>query len=185
VSRLAALVAGVVYGVAVVVVVLVAAPAVMGWRSLTVMSGSMEPTISTGDVVVTRPTTASSIHAGRVITFRDPADSGRLLTHRVRRVTHHGASTDVVTQGDANTGVERWSMATDGHLGVVVYRVPRIGYVLHPAQSPMGRIVLVGVPVLLWGVLVLRGIWADDREPGDADIAVRDAVAVAAVMAGA
>lgn len=162
-SRARSLAAGIAYGAFALVGFLVVLPVVMGWRPLTVMSGSMEPAIATGDVVVTRPIAATAIRSGQVITFRDPDDPSRLLTHRVRRAVRDGARVDVVTQGDANTGVERWSVDEGGRVGFVGYRLPYVGFVLHPAQSAPGRLVLIGLPVSIWGALVLRDIWR--REP--------------------
>jgi signal peptidase len=153
---------GVVAGLAAGFVAALVAPAAIGWRPLTVMSGSMSPHIHTGDVVVTRPLAAAEITPGDVVTFRDPLDAHRLITHRVRMVAIHGRVVDVVTRGDANTGVENWSVPVGGSVGRVVYRLPRLGYVLHPLAMPMAQLFFLGLPVLLWGLLTLRAIWRSD-----------------------
>ncbi|MDQ1685417.1 MAG: signal peptidase [Frankiaceae bacterium] len=140
-------------------------PAAIGWRPLTVMSGSMSPSIDTGDVVVTRPLAATEIAPGDVVTFRDPLDAHRLITHRVRVVAVHGRAVDVVTRGDANTGVEKWSVPVDGSVGRVVYRLPRLGYALHPLAMPMAQLFFLGLPVMLWGLMTLRAIWRSDSPP--------------------
>src|SRR5690348_9565847 len=59
------------------------APALFGFRSFTVMSGSMRPVLGVGDVVVTRPVAARDVHVGDVVTFPDP-ERHELVTHRVR-----------------------------------------------------------------------------------------------------
>ncbi|HEX7168276.1 MAG TPA: signal peptidase I [Acidimicrobiales bacterium] len=161
---LAALATGTALGVAIVTATLIVAPMALGWRSLTVMSGSMEPTIATADIVVTRPVDASAVRPGTVITFQDPAGDGRLITHRVRRATLDGDSVHVITQGDANESVERWTIATTGRVGVVQYRIPAVGVLLRPAASPAGRLLLVGVPLLLLGLMSLRAIWRAEPE---------------------
>ncbi len=56
-----------------------------GFRSFTVLSGSMEPAISTGDVVVNERVGPLETRPGDVLTFRDPTRQGRLITHRLRR----------------------------------------------------------------------------------------------------
>lgn len=156
---------GVVAGLATGFVASLVAPAAIGWRPLTVMSGSMSPTIHTGDVVVTRPLAAVEITPGDVVTFRDPLDAHRLITHRVRTVAVHGRVVNVVTRGDANTGVEKWSVPLGGSVGRVVYRLPRLGYVLHPLTMPMAQLFFLGMPVMLWGLLTLRSIWRSDPPP--------------------
>src|SRR5437762_10664042 len=76
-----------------------------GYQSLTVMSGSMEPNIHVGDVVFDRTVAPLSAHVGDVVTFRDPQNQSRLLTHRIRSMKLVGANVKIVTRGDANTGV--------------------------------------------------------------------------------
>src|SRR5688500_6667914 len=50
------------------------APVLLGWGSYVVESGSMEPSIQVGDVVVAKPYTEDQqIRVGRVFVFDDPA----------------------------------------------------------------------------------------------------------------
>src|SRR3954470_4672297 len=86
---------------------------------LVVASGSMAPAIDTGDLIVTMPVAPAKVRAGQVVTFRDPTRHNRLVSHRVRAVTVTGDRTDLVTKGDRNTGVERWSVASHGTIGRV------------------------------------------------------------------
>ena len=96
-------------------------------KSLTVMSGSMEPTIGTGDVVVARQTSPMDVRVGDIVTFRDPLEHDRLITHRVREMHVEGDTVVFVTKGDANTGVEHWALGKDGTIGRVAFHVPKIG----------------------------------------------------------
>lgn len=150
----------------------VAAPRALGWRTHTVMSGSMSPAIATGDVVVSRSVPASQIRSGDVVTFTDPTDPSRLLTHRVQHVATAGGTTSARTRGDANTGTETWQIPADGTVGVVVYRLPRVGYVLHSAGSPAGRFGLVAVPAVLWGLLSLVDLWRPRPAPARPSVAL-------------
>ena len=84
-------------------------------KSLTVMSGSMEPTIGTGDVVVARQTSPMDVRVGDIVTFRDPLEHDRLITHRVREMHVEGDTVVFVTKGDANTGVEHWALPKEGN----------------------------------------------------------------------
>ena len=137
----------------------VVAPAAIGWRTLSVMSGSMSPAIETGDAVLTRPVAPASLRAGDVVTFRDPEGTDRLITHRVRWVRSFDGKVEVTTKGDANDTTERWQVAADGRVGRVVVRLPKAGYLLAPSASPVGRLALVAVPTFLLGALALIGIW--------------------------
>jgi len=130
-----------------------------GYRGYTVMSGSMEPVIATGDLVVNQPIGTLDARVGDVVTFLDPGGSGRLITHRVQSIEVTPELVDVVTKGDANTAVERWSIVRDGRLGRVVLDVPRIGFAMAVLRSRVGQLALVVVPALLLMMMALARIW--------------------------
>ena len=54
----------------------VALPNAIGMRSFTVMSGSMEPTIHVGDVVIDKKISPLDARPGDVVTFSDPFPCG-------------------------------------------------------------------------------------------------------------
>lgn len=143
----------------------VTAPALVGYRSLVVLSGSMSPAIGTGDVVVERPVSPLDLRVGDVVTFQDPDRAGRAVTHRIRDVRVRGAAVDVTTRGDANGTVERWSVASSGRVGRVVYHVWKIGYVLVWLRTPLGRLLFLVLPALGLVALELRRIWRADPAP--------------------
>jgi signal peptidase I len=149
---------------------LAGAPRLVGMQSFTVMSGSMEPTISTGDVVVERRIHPLQAHVGDIVTFKDQTRGGELVTHRVRSIRVRGPLVSFVTRGDANTGSEHWSVRSDGTIGRVAYHLPLIGYALVWTRLPIARILLVVVPALLLAMLELGRIWRPRRpeEVGDA-----------------
>lgn len=140
-------------------------PSLLGYTSLTVLSGSMEPTIATGDIVVARPIAAGEAHRGDVITFREP-DTHRLVTHRLRRMRVVDGVAQMVTKGDANNAPERWRIPVHGQVCRVLYRVPKLGYVRSLVGSPPGRLLLLVLPLVLLGVLVLKRIWRPALGPG-------------------
>jgi hypothetical protein len=70
----------------------------------------------------------------------------------------------VVTKGDANNAVERWSVASNGRLGRVVYRLPKLGFALFQVRRPWGRLAFVIVPALAFCVYELLRIWRPRRE---------------------
>ena len=142
----------------------VTAPYVLGGRSYTVMSGSMEPRIHTGDVVGEERIAPADMRSGDIVTFQDPEKAGRMITHRVRSVRAQAGIYSVVTKGDANNTVERWTIPASGQLGRVRYRVAHIGHLLVFTRGPSGILMLVVLPALLLGALELRRIWARPEE---------------------
>lgn len=142
-------------------------PLALGDRSFTMRSGSMTPTIETGDVVITEPIAPLSARVGDIVTFRDPEGSGKLYSHRVQSIHVVGEDVHFVTRGDANTSTEHWSVPADGSLGKVVYRIPKVGYLLVWTGTVPARIALIVIPALLlcWSGLVR--IWrSPDSEGG-------------------
>lgn len=150
----------------------VALPNAFGMRSFTVMSGSMEPGIHVGDVVIDRKIRAGDARPGDVVTFSDPTGRKRLITHRVRSLHVQGDTVQVVTKGDANNAVERWTVPANGRIGRVELRVWKIGYPLVFAYSRFGLIALVALPALLLCGLELRRIWSADEPKETPDAAV-------------
>ena len=156
-------------GLALGVVAAVALPFAFGQRPYTVLSGSMEPAIGTGDVVVVERISPWQARVGDVVTFSDPHRTGRLITHRVRSSRRRGRRIDFVTKGDANNTVERWRIPTDGVISRVRYRVPAVGRLALLTRSRGGLVLLVLVPLLLLAIHEIARIWRPEKEAtGDA-----------------
>jgi signal peptidase len=147
------------FGFGVVCGTFVVAPRPLGLESFAVLSGSMEPSLHVGDLVIDRRIRPLDVRVGDIVKFRDPEGASRLLTHRVIRVRVRGAKAYVVTKGDANHSVERWTIPVDGALGRVDFRVPKLGYVVMWAGGRLGRLALVAIPALLLGLFELKRIW--------------------------
>lgn len=153
IRRVAGWVAGLVLVVAVGGAVAVGVvPAVTSASALTVLSGSMEPTLPVGSVAVVRTQPVDQIRAGDVITFtdRDPdSPATRVVTHRVVAVEPGPGGLSFRTKGDANnTPDQRPTAATDVH-GVLWYSVPVAGWLRQFLISPAGLFYLVGVILLM------------------------------------
>ena len=165
--RLRLLITWIAIGAALVILLAAAAPLAFGGRSMVVRSGSMSPTIRTGDVIAVRTIAPTEAKVGDIVTFQDPDGSGRLLVHRARAIQREGDQVAFTTQGDANTTQEHWRVPVNGTIGTVLYRVPKLGFAVVPINSDLGRIGLMIVPALLLAVSLLRGIWR--REPEEHD----------------
>ena len=141
----------------------IALPLAFGARPLTVLSGSMSPTLETGDVVVVEHVRPEQVRAGDVVTYRNP--EGVLITHRVRAIRRGEHRYAVVTKGDANNASERWTIDSGGDLSRALYRVPLAGRLLVRTSSPAGRLLLLVAPLLLLGAWEIRRIWRPRETP--------------------
>ena len=168
--RLAGLAGWAVLAAGVALALAIAGPLAFGDRPHTDLSGSMEPAISPGDVVIDEQIPPTAARVGDVVTFRDPEDQGKLLTHRVVKVRRAGSHFWFVTKGDANNTRERWRVAAGGEIGRVLYTVPWVGHVAVLARTPLGWALLVAVPLLLLAAEELVRIWRPRPRPrGEGD----------------
>ena len=145
-------------GVVLVFALVLTLPALTGHRSMTVLTGSMEPTLETGSVVVDEVIQPTEARVGDIVTFTDPANPGRQITHRLKSARVEGNTAHMVTKGDANDTVEEWEVPVDGEIGRVIYNVPKLGYVRALVGTRQGYVVIMAA-LLLLGAWVLADVW--------------------------
>ena len=148
-----------------------AAPLAIGDHSYVLRSGSMAPTIDAGDVEVVQPVAPLDARVGDIVTFRDSKWGNRLVSHRARAIQRVGDNVNFITQGDANTGREHWSIPVSGTLGRVVYRIPKLGWAVAVIGTPAGRLSLIVLPAVLLMVSLLVRLWRrrPDTRPETSD----------------
>ena len=154
-------------GFAIGIAVALAAPLAFHARPLVVLSGSMEPALRTGDVSVVRSIAPLDARPGDIVTFRDPDNADRLITHRVRAMRVQGDAVVFRTRGDANNVSEHWRVPATGEIGRLMYRIPKLGWVLSYARSKGLFMLLLGGALALLLVLELGAIWRSEEGDGD------------------
>ena len=146
-------------------------PRVLGYQTLTMLTGSMAPLIEPGDVVVTTPLHVEDVTEGMVISYHIPIDDHRVVTHRVIDVQHGpDGSVTVLTKGDANDHPDPWTAVLQGDTAYQVRAVlPEVGHLITALRTPAVHHALVyGVPALLAGWLLL-GIWRPEEDDARGD----------------
>lgn len=124
--------------------------------SYVVLSGSMEPSIGVGDVVIVDEVEPATIEEGDVITYhRDGAE--KPTTHRVVEITQQDGERAFVTQGDNNDQPDASPVPAGALIGEVSITIPYIGYVIEFVNTPTGFIGLVVIPLLL---LLISELWS-------------------------
>lgn len=135
-------------------VALALVPRLLGGGALTVLTGSMEPTISAGDMVVVRPVEAGDVRIGDVVTYQPVSDDPTLITHRVVAKQVGSSGTTFVTRGDAN-GADDAPIVADQIMGEVVYHVPYVGHLaVWVGGSREGIVVATGIALLAYAALM-------------------------------
>lgn len=137
-------------------ILLVLLPRLMGWVPLTVLSGSMEPTIGIGSqVVVDRVETEeelAKITTGDVISFMPEPDDPTLVTHRVVSQGIQGdGDIALTTRGDANDADDPGTATLQQIRGVSRYHIPYAGYVASFLDAQQKRVGTTIVALVLFG----------------------------------
>lgn len=135
---------------------LVVVPRVFGATPYTVLTGSMEHTLSPGSLIVVKPVPPAELRAGDVITFQIESDNPAVNTHRIRQVAYDAQGRQrIQTQGDANSIPDRDMLVAEQVRGKLWYSVPYLGYV-NNAMTGDSRQLLVMVAV---GGLGVYAVW--------------------------
>lgn len=118
-----------------------------GWRTEVVISGSMEPAIRTGSIVIVRPVIPAAIQTGDIIMFFSP-DRKSLTTHRVVGVESE-SGLRFITRGDANKNVDMNAVEPGQVVGTVVHSIPYLGLLVQFIKTPLGFIVFLLIPAVI------------------------------------
>ncbi|MEE1196602.1 MAG: signal peptidase I [Lachnospiraceae bacterium] len=106
-------------------------PRFFGIRPFVVLSGSMEPEISTGAVVFVDTRAApEQMHVGDVITYQL---NGTNITHRIVAETVSA----VTTKGDANEQADFSPVPRASILGLVLFAIPFLGFIYSIISQPV------------------------------------------------
>lgn len=122
-------------------------PITGNYKIMTVLSGSMEPAIPKGGVVVVKP--AADYKIGDVITFGETSRTKTPTTHRIFDVKVEGGEPLYITKGDANNAPDTRTIAKREIVGKVLFGVPYVGYAVATARKPYGFAALIIVPAAI------------------------------------
>ena len=133
---------------AIVIYLAVAAPVIMGFHPVVVLSGSMEPAIPVGSLIYYHSCRFEALKTGDVVTFKS-GDS--LVTHRITAV--NGISRTVNTKGDNNPSEDPNPVAENEIAGrTAEFAIPYAGYFVINGKKP-AAIAIMAVILLIDYVL--------------------------------
>lgn len=90
-----------------------------------VLTGSMNPEIEAGDVVLIDRTVHADLSKGDIIQFRR---NGHTVVHRIVEMTQtEDGRTAFITKGDANNAPDSGQVLPDQVIGRYLFRIPKLG----------------------------------------------------------
>ncbi len=117
-------------------------------KMFVVLSGSMNPVIPAGSIVMVEREPVS-IQKGEVITFIHPNKPLEFVTHRVINVESQGNTAVYQTKGDANNIPDQWVVKKEAVWGKATFVVPFLGYLINFAKTKLGVVLIIALPLFL------------------------------------
>lgn len=113
-----------------------------GYHSYLVQSGSMEPNILIGDVVITHK--QSVYHVLDAVTFNS-LEANRVVTHRIVEIKDEPRG-QFITKGDANREEDEAQITNSDIIGKVIFVIPKLGFLINFSQTILGLLILILIP---------------------------------------
>ena len=162
-------------GMTTVLVLMVAILAVLlvgtrfiGLMPFTVLSGSMEPVYSAGDLIYVKEVDPFELEEGTIITFMLSEDT--IATHRIVEVVPDAEDDTVIrfkTKGDANESEDGGLVHYKNVVGSPIFSVPKLGYVANFIQEPPGTYVAIAAGALILALVFIPDLFGDDEDEKD------------------
>lgn len=99
-------------------------PSFFGIKTYIIVSGSMQPNINIGDIVVVKNTKQEALKKGDIISFRD---NQSIITHRINEVLQLDGITKYRTKGDKNNICDSELVKYENIEGKVIVTLPKVG----------------------------------------------------------
>jgi len=135
-------------------------PTILGYKSLAVLSGSMEPTYPVGCIVYVKNIDPNQLKVGDVISYSIGQET--LVTHRINEIVVDQGY--LITKGDANDSTDMNPVQFSAVVGKVNFHLPYLGYVSIYAKTPLGIIAVCGILIIMILIIFIPEILNTDEE---------------------
>lgn len=133
-----------------------------GWDTHVVLSGSMEPVLNTGGLIITKPERVENLVVGDIVTFQS---GNQKVTHRIADIIERDGKLWFQTKGDANEAPDPNLVSSNtGLMRKVMFHVPYVGFIASFAKTKFAFSILAGIPALILIVMLSGEIWKGINE---------------------
>lgn len=135
--------------IALLLILFLLIPTIIGIKPYVVLSGSMEPIIKTGSIVyINTYKKAEDVQENDIISFK--IDNGQVV-HRVISINDDETFT---TKGDANNTVDSNSVSFNDYIGETMFSIPYLGFLLSSMKSKTGILIIFFIVFLNIGFVL-------------------------------
>jgi signal peptidase len=134
-----------------------------GARLLAIRSGSMQPTMPVGSLILATAADPADLTVGDVVSVT--LDGGATLTHRIAAIVEQDDNRMFELKGDANALHDPVLVVPDQVVGRVDLTIPMLGYLLAMLSMPTGIAALLAIG----GTLLTAGWLLDELTDVEAD----------------
>jgi signal peptidase len=150
--------------VAAAIVVVVVLPRAVQGQAMSVLSGSMTPTIPVGAIVLVRPVDPGTLHVGDVATYQKEAGKDDYVTHRIVKIDRSTTPATFTFKGDANRGPDITPVVPGQIRGQVWFHVPYLGAIRDGLHGKGGLTLVATLLLAGYAISQLSGGFSDRRK---------------------
>ena len=148
-------------------------PSVFGYSIFRVSSGSMEPELMVGDIILDKTVdNPEDLKVGDVITFKSSDYGDLLVTHKVIKAPYEeNGKLMLQTKGIANE-VEDKPISVDNVKGIMICKVDYLDTVYNVFLSPWGLLILITLIVIIFFdeiITIVKILTNNDKSVKEAD----------------
>ena len=148
-------------------------PSVFGYSIFRVSSGSMEPELMVGDIILDKEIdNPEDLKVGDVITFISSDYGDRLVTHKIIKAPYEeNGKLMLLTKGIANE-VEDKPISADNVKGIMICKIDYLDTVYNIFLSPWGLLILIALIIIIFFdeiITIMKILTNNDKSAKDAD----------------
>ncbi len=145
-------------------------PTLFGYSLFRVSSGSMEPELGIGDIILVQKFEGNNLNKGDIVTYvaTDGEMSGKLITHRVVKEPYEeNGETYLVTKGDANQDDDKPAKLSRIE-GKLIIKIGFLKYLFDFFVTPWGLIAIIALIILAFFneiIIFVKSLFGVGYEP--------------------
>lgn len=119
-----------------------------GYKLYIVLSGSMEPNLNVGDVIIVKEVKEEQIEVDNIVTFVD--EDGNIITHRIEDIIVKDGKNYYKTKGDNNNTSDVNLISIENIKGKYSLKINQAGKIISEIITPTGLMLLVLVLAIIY-----------------------------------